>query len=56
VQIAEKHYLGLMRGIPRDARTLEQAMAIEGTMRLIVTRVSLPGGNRTPARASARLD
>jgi len=29
VQVAEKHYLGLIRGIPRDARTLEAAMGID---------------------------
>ena len=29
VTIAEKHYLGLVRGIPTDARTLEAAMGIE---------------------------
>ena len=28
VQVAEKHYLGLIRGIPRDARTLEAAMGV----------------------------
>jgi integrase len=28
VQIAEKHYLGLVRGIPREARTLEAAMQV----------------------------
>ena len=28
VAVAEKHYLGLIRGIPRDARTLEAAMQI----------------------------
>lgn len=29
VQVAERHYLGLVRGIPRDARTLEAAMQID---------------------------
>jgi integrase len=29
VTVAEKHYVGLVRGIPREARTLEAAMQIE---------------------------
>jgi integrase len=40
VTIAEKHYLGVVRGIPREARTLEQAMQIEELARQIVARVS----------------
>lgn len=32
VQVAERHYLGTFRGIPREARTLEQAMKIEDVM------------------------
>jgi hypothetical protein len=28
MQIAEKHYLGLVRGIPREARTLEAAILV----------------------------
>lgn len=29
VTVAQKHYLGLVRGIPREARTLEAAMQVE---------------------------
>jgi integrase len=29
MQVAEKHYIGVVRGIPREARTLEAAMGIE---------------------------
>jgi len=36
VQVAEKHYLGLVRGIPRDARTLEAAMQIDVPMRAVI--------------------
>lgn len=39
VQIAEKHYLGVYRGIPREARTLEEAMQIEDVMRRVVESV-----------------
>lgn len=33
VTVAERHYLGVVRGIPREARTLEQAMQIEALFR-----------------------
>jgi hypothetical protein len=29
VTVAEKHYVGLVRGIPATARTLEAAMGVE---------------------------
>ncbi len=32
VQVAERHYLGVHRGIPRDARSLEAAMQIESEL------------------------
>lgn len=32
VEVAEKHYAGLFRGISREARTLEAAMGLEGVM------------------------
>lgn len=38
-QTAEKHYLSLERGIPRDAHTVEAAMQIEDVMERIVARV-----------------
>lgn len=39
VQVAERHYLGLVRGIPRTARTLEAAMRAEKVMNKVVTAV-----------------
>lgn len=36
VTVAERHYLGVHRGIPRDARTLEAAMQIEDTAREVL--------------------
>lgn len=41
VAIAEKHYLGLVRGIPRDAHTLEAAMGIEDLAATIIDRATL---------------
>lgn len=35
-QVAERHYLGTYRGIPRDARTVEAAMQIEGQVARIL--------------------
>jgi integrase len=46
VAVAEKHYLGLVRGISRDARTLEAAMQIEDH----VARV-LASDRNTPVQA-----
>jgi integrase len=48
VQIAEKHYLGLVRGIPRDARTVEAAMQLEDLAGKAIAGVSSP---RPSARA-----
>lgn len=39
VAVAERHYLGLERGIPREARTLEQAMQIEAEVQQILDAV-----------------
>jgi integrase len=36
VAVAEKYYIGLIRGIPREAKTLEQAMQIEDLARKVV--------------------
>jgi hypothetical protein len=41
VAIAEKHYLGVVRGIAREARTLEQAMQIEDLARVVIERTSV---------------
>lgn len=46
VQVAERHYLNVHRGIPRDARTLEAAMQVEDLLQRDA------GG---PARSSATL-
>lgn len=46
ITVAERHYLDVMRGIPRDARTLEAAMQIEEQMRLVIASVTA-----RPARA-----
>lgn len=46
VQIAEKHYVDVIRGIPRDARTLEAAMQIEDQMRAVIESVSGPRARR----------
>ncbi len=40
VQVAEAHYAGLVRGIPRDATTLEAAMQIGEELDLVVSRVA----------------
>jgi integrase len=36
VQVAEKHYVGVVRGIPAEAKTLEAAMQIETEMARVV--------------------
>lgn len=48
VAVAERHYLGVHRGIPKDAHTLEAAMQIEGTVRDVRAR------SASPATRSAR--
>jgi len=40
VQVAQKHYLGLLRGIPHEARNLEDAMQIKDLIYKIVARIS----------------
>ena len=39
VAVAEKHYLGVHRGIPREARTLEAAMQVEEVVSAILRSV-----------------
>ncbi|MBX3465327.1 MAG: hypothetical protein KF878_00325 [Planctomycetes bacterium] len=39
VQIAERHYLGVLRGIPATARTLEAAMEIELPLAALIARL-----------------
>ena len=42
VVVAERHYLGVHRGIPKGARTLEAAMQIEEALEEVVWAVSEP--------------
>lgn len=49
VAVAERHYLDVMRGIPREARTLEAAMQIEKHMARIVAAVSEPRRSKSSA-------
>ncbi len=42
VQVAEKHYVDVARGIPRDARTLEAAMQIEQQLTAVAASLSVP--------------
>jgi hypothetical protein len=48
VVVAERNYLGVHRGIPREARTLEAAMQIEDVMRAVLKTVS-----STPAQIAS---
>lgn len=43
VAVAEKHYLGLERGIPRDARTLEDAMQITEEVQRVIDQAKARG-------------
>ena len=40
VQVAEKNYLGLVRGISRDARTLDAAMGIAAELQQVIEAIS----------------
>ena len=44
VIVAEKHYAGLIRGIPIDAKTLEAAMQIEDESAEVIAATRPPGG------------
>ena len=50
--VAEKHYLGVVRGIPREARTLEAAMQIEDVTRQVVEAAgeARPAAESKPSR------
>ncbi len=39
-QVLERHYAGLMRGIPRDARTLEAVLGVDALMAEMVARLA----------------
>lgn len=58
VAVAEKHYSGVMKGISRDARTLEAAMQIEPHMARIIAAVKdraerAKGAGRVEPRAKS---
>jgi hypothetical protein len=46
VLIAEKHYAGLVRGVARDATTLEAAMQIEPQIERVVEAVGVASTGR----------
>jgi integrase len=46
VTIAERHYVDLARGIPREARTLEAAMQIERQAERVIDSVGAGGASR----------
>jgi hypothetical protein len=47
VTVAEKHYVDVVRGIPREARSLEAAMQIEAQMTKVIAAVgTAPAGAR----------
>ena len=54
VTVAERHYLNMVRGIPRDVTTLEAAMGCADLIEQVIARLSLPAATspRT-GRASA---
>lgn len=56
VAVAERHYLGVHRGIPREARTLEAAMAIEDAMIAVVAMCSSRSPKAAPAASFAVAD
>jgi integrase len=44
ILVAEKHYAGLIRGIPIEARTLEAAMQIEREADQVIASIASPAG------------
>jgi hypothetical protein len=44
ILVAEKHYAGLIRGIPIEARTLEAAMQIETAADQVIVSIASPAG------------
>jgi hypothetical protein len=54
VTVAERHYLNVHRGIPREARTLEAAMQIESRMLEPSRKTSTHNGDSVTSRASNR--
>ncbi|MDD9943172.1 MAG: hypothetical protein OXU20_19175 [Myxococcales bacterium] len=54
VEVAERHYAGVLRSVPRDARTLEAAMGIEGALGRIMGVMGAAG--RPHARSVRTLE
>ncbi len=54
VQVAERHYVGLVRGIPREARTLEAAMGIEQHVEAITAAIRARPAATQRGSAAAR--
>jgi integrase len=50
VAVAEKHYLGVIRGIPREAKTLEPAMGIGDLAHKVIDSVSKPTVDHAQAK------
>ena len=48
VAIAEKNYQGVVRGIPREARTLEAAMEVEGVLGEVLAVVRVRTASQLP--------
>src|SRR5690606_35237730 len=44
VAVAERHYLGLIRGIPREARALEEVMQIQVQMARVIEAAARRAG------------
>jgi integrase len=53
VTIAERHYAGVLRGIPRDARSVEAALQVEDVLRDVTARVSTTPAARAELAAAA---
>ena len=49
VKVAEDHYVGRVKGIPREARTLEAAMGIEREAERVVAAAARPLASRKRA-------
>jgi hypothetical protein len=43
VEVAERHYLGQLKRIPKDARTLDAAMEIEAELERVIAAVGSQG-------------
>lgn len=55
VQVAQRHYLGLLKGMPRDARSIEVAVGIEAELRQVVAVVTTGRTNTAHAQGDRRI-